>query len=60
MAFFWLKLDDPTSEYARSLSLEDKMRHLLDLMESSGVQPPIKRADSIFSSDKNEWTPEDL
>lgn len=70
MAFCWLKLDDPNSEYAQSLSLKDKMGHLLNLMEDYGINPPVfkeKIEDNLLINplmgfkvkERYKWEPED-
>lgn len=59
MAFFWLRLDDPESEYSQSLSLEDKMNHLLNLLEAEGMQPPCLTKGGFFDKVIYKWEKED-
>jgi len=59
MAFFWLRLDDPNSEYAQSLSLEDKMNHLLNMLEEAGMKPPGLTNGKFFNKIDYKWESED-
>lgn len=58
MAFFWLRLDDPNSEYAKSLSLETKMHHMLHMLEMAGMMPPPTQ-EGFFKKEVYKWEPED-